>query len=575
MTRDMTVRKATAVRGLVSRPDPLLPSRVWAVMGVFLLAFLVLGVRMGLLAMSAQPSLANGVAAPAGPVPFPERAEILDRNGQVLATNVPGWSLHARPNEIADHAATARALSKLLNLDAASLEATLRSGKQFVWIKQRVFSHEKQAVQDLGLTGLVFTERRVRVYPLGSLVAHVVGGVRTHRVENWGAEIVGIGGVELFYEEQLREGGAPVTLSIDRRAQAILHDALKRGIEASEAKGGSAVLMDVSTGEIIALVSFPDFDPNNRPRPLESGLPDDDPLLNRAAQGVYELGSVVKPITAALAIDRGGVNLETEYEVGTPLYIAGRIIREPYIRDAKVTLLDVVRRSSNVGVALAALAVGASVQKAFLQELGLLDALPIEVSEAKGSGPIYPANWKTASTVTIAFGHGLAITPVHLASAISTLVGDGRRVQPTLVLGANAERNQPEVVSEFTVQSMRTALRSVVLNGTGRRAGVEGYDVGGKTGTADKPRRNGVGYDKDKVISTFVSAFPMRDPRLSLVVSLDEPEGIGEGRGRRHAGRTVAPIAKEIIARIAAVYGIVPDREDERERDSGIRTAMY
>ena len=289
MTRDMTVRKATAVRGLVSRPDPLLPSRVWAVMGVFLLAFLVLGVRMGLLAMSAQPSLANGVAAPAGPVPFPERAEILDRNGQVLATNVPGWSLHARPNEIADHAATARALSKLLNLDAASLEATLRSGKQFVWIKQRVFSHEKQAVQDLGLTGLVFTERRVRVYPLGSLVAHVVGGVRTHRVENWGAEIVGVGGVELFYEERLREGGAPVTLSIDRRAQAILHDALKRGIEASKAKGGSAVLMDVSTGEIFALVSFPDFDPNNRPRPLESGLPDDDPVLRKAYTNLVRL----------------------------------------------------------------------------------------------------------------------------------------------------------------------------------------------------------------------------------------------------------------------------------------------
>ena len=268
MTGGMVVDRLGAARGLISGPEPLGLARVWAVLGIFLAAFAILGVRMGLLAVSAQSSLADGVAAPASQTSFPERAEILDRNGQVLATNISGWSLHARPKEIADHAATARVLSQLLDLDAAELEATLRSGKQFVWIKQRVFSHEKQAVQDLGLTGLVFAERTVRVYPLGSLLSHVLGGVRTHRVDIWGAEIVGVGGVELFFEDQLREGGAPITLSLDRRAQAVLHGALKRGIENSNAKGGSAVLMDVSTGEIFALVSLPDFDPNNRPQPL-------------------------------------------------------------------------------------------------------------------------------------------------------------------------------------------------------------------------------------------------------------------------------------------------------------------
>ena len=289
-------------------------------------------------------------------------------------------------------------------MNAAELEESIRSGKQFVWIKQRVFSHEKQAVQDLGLTGLVFRERPVRVYPLGNLLSHVVGGVRTNRVENWGAEIVGVGGAELYFEPDLREGGAPITLSIDRRAQSVLHDALKSGIERNQAKGGSAVLMDVATGEIYGLASFPDYDPNNRPLPLDEGLSDDDPLLNRSAQGVYELGSVMKPITAALAIDRGDATLDTPYDVGNALLIGRRTIREHYIRDHTISLLEVVQRSSNVGSALAALAIGGTGQKAFLRELGLLEELPIEISEARGSHPIYPARWKADTTATVAYG---------------------------------------------------------------------------------------------------------------------------------------------------------------------------
>lgn len=577
MTRELAVHKLAAACGLISAPKPLGSARVWTVLGVFLFAFIAVGARMAMLAVAAQPGSATVSVVDEEHVPLPERAEILDRNGHVLATNISGWSLHARPLEIADHAATARALSEVLGLDVAEVEESLGSGNQFVWIKKRVFSHEKQAVQDLGLTGLVFRERQVRVYPLGNLLSHVVGGVRTNRVENWGAEIVGVGGVELYFEEQLRQGGSPVALSIDRRAQAILHDGLERGIELNQAKGGSAVLIHIATGEIYGLASFPDYDPNNRPTPLVEGLSDDDPLLNRSAQGVYELGSVLKPITAALAIDRGGATLKTTYAVGNALRIGNRTIREHYIRDHTISLLEVVQRSSNVGSALAALAIGGIGQQAFLRELGLLEALPIEVSEARGSHPIYPARWKTETTATVAYGHGLAITPVHLASAISTLVGDGRRVRPTLVLGGNAGKERPAVVSTETVHALRLALRSVVQTqrGTGRRADVAGYDVGGKTGTADKPIRNGIGYSEDKVISTFVSAFPMRDPKFTVVISLDEPQGTGDSRGRRHAGRTAAPIAREIIARIGVLYGLMPEFDNEREQDSGIRTAMY
>ncbi len=577
MTRELAARKLAVARGLIAGPAPLGPGRVWTVLGMFLFAFCAIGVRMALLAVSVQPSAAEAAVVPSEHLPPPERAEILDRNGQILATNISAWSLHARPFEIADHAATARALAEVLQMNAAELEESIRSGKQFVWIKQRVFSHEKQAVQDLGLTGLVFRERPVRVYPLGNLLSHVVGGVRTNRVENWGAEIVGVGGAELYFEPDLREGGAPITLSIDRRAQSVLHDALKSGIEVNQAKGGSAVLMDVVTGEIYGLASFPDYDPNNRPLPLDEGLSDDDPLLNRSAQGVYELGSVMKPITAALAIDRGDATLDTPYDVGNALLIGRRTIREHYIRDHTISLLEVVQRSSNVGSALAALAIGGTGQKAFLRELGLLEELPIEISEARGSHPIYPARWKADTTATVAYGHGLAITPVHLASAISTLIGDGRRVQPTLVLGGNADKERPAVVSKDTVGAIRAALRSVVQTrrGTGRRADVAGYDVGGKTGTADKPVRNGIGYSDDKVIATFVSAFPMRDPRFTLVVSLDEPEGTDDSRGRRHSGRTAAPIAKTMIARLGVLFGIVPEVDTEPEQDSGIRTAIY
>ncbi len=577
MTRELAAQKLAAARGLISAPEPLGSARVWTVLGMFLFAFIVVGARMAELAVAAQPGPATVSEIGEEHAPLPERAEILDRNGHVLATNISGWSLHARPLEMADHAATARALSEVLGLDAAELEKSLGSGNQFVWIKKRVFSHEKQAVQDLGLTGLVFRERPVRVYPLGNLLSHVVGGVRTNRVEISGAEIVGVGGVELHFEDQLRQGGSPVALSIDRRVQAILHDGLERGIELNRAKGGSAVLIHVATGEIFGMASFPDFDPNNRPTPLEEGLSDDDPLLNRAAQGVYELGSVLKPIAAALAIDRGGATLETKYAVGNALMIGKRMIKEHYIRDHTITLLQVVQLSSNVGSALASLAVGGIVQQAFLRELGLFERLPIEVSEARGSHPIYPAQWKTDTTATVAYGHGLAITPVHLASAISTLVGDGKRVQPTLVLGGNAGKERPAVVSAETVTAMRIALRSVVQTqrGTGRRAHVAGYDVGGKTGTADKPIRNGIGYDKEKVISTFVSAFPMRDPKFTLVISLDEPQGIDDSRGRRHAGRTAGPIAREVIARIGALYGLMPEFDNEREQDSDIRIAMY
>ncbi len=585
MSKSLGALALGVVRALFALREPMQSVRVGLVLAAFAIAFGSIGARMAVLAVHAQDP---GPVRASGPVALepPARAEILDRNGELLAANVTGWSLGARPRAIADHAATATALAGVLGMDAQALADSFGSGSSFVWVKKRIFAHERQAIQDLGLPGLVFHERPLRVYPLGRMLSHVVGGVRDEQVEHWGARMVGVAGVERRLEERLGAGGEPVRLSVDRRAQAVLHRELAEGVAYNGAKGGSAVLLDVRTGEIHAMVSLPDYDPNNRPLPMSGGLPDDDPLLNRTAQGLYELGSVMKPITAALAIDRGGATLETRYQVGNGLRIGGYSIREHYIRDHTISLLEVVQRSSNVGSARAALDVGGAEQQRFLRELGLLDRLPIELSEAGGSQPLFAKRWKSLTTATVSYGHGLSITPVHLASAVSTLVGDGTRVEPTLLRREAAEDgsrlapgDRRRVVSLRTVHALREALRSVVQTrrGTGRRAHVAGYDVGGKTGTADKQKRGGRGYHRDRVISTFVSAFPMHDPQFVLVVSLDEPQGVGDSRSRRHAGRTAAPVAQEIIAGVGVLYGLLPrfEPEPDRSREPNVRAAVY
>ncbi len=531
---------------------PLSPWRATVAVAVFALVFSVLGVRIGWLAVgsAAQPASAPTVATTGE---MPVRAGILDRNGEWMAVTVPMWSLYAHPREIADAAAAAQALAGVFpDLDREQIGHELSDGRRFTWIRRRVMPAERQAVLDLGLPGIYFGESLMRVYPGGELAAHVLGGVRNDRQGVDRTRMVGVGGVERHFDDRLSDTAEPLRLSLDMRVQAMLHGQLASGIHHYGAVAGSAVLMEVSSGELRGMVSLPDFDPN---RPGEAPP---EAHFNHAAQGVYEFGSALKPITAALAIEHGGAGLETIYDIRKPIHLGGYSLREPTIQSASVTLQEALVRSSNIASATAALAVGGQVQKGFLGQLGLLERLPVELTEAAGGTPLYPKRWRKINTATIAYGHGIAITQLHLAAAYATLLGDGRRVTPTLLADrGEVGGERPRVVSARTVESLRIALRKVVVSGTARRAEVSGYAVGGKTGTAEIAKAGG-SYEKEKVISTLVSAFPMHDPAYVLVVTLRDPKGIGDGRYRRSAGVTAAPIVSEMILRAAPLLGLPP-----------------
>lgn len=329
------------------------------------------------------------------------------------------------------------------------------------------------------------------------------------------------------------------------------------------AKGASSVLMDVHTGEIISMVSLPDFDPNNRPRVLTSadGAEDqsDSPLFNRALQGVYELGSVFKIFTVSQGMELGLINANTMIETQGPLTWGRFRIRDFHDYGAELSTTDVIVKSSNIGTARIAMMIGAVRQQEFLGALGFLEPTPVEMIEAPTGRPLLPTNWSEISTMTISYGHGLSSSPVHLATAYSSLLNGGFRVEPTLIR-QDGPQHGPRVVSEQVSTTAREMLRAVVDRGTASFGDVAGYEVGGKTGTADKPRPSG-GYYDDRTIATFASVFPASDPQYVLIVTLDEPTVEALGEQRRTAGWTAVPVAAEMIRRVAPLLGMRPDVE--------------
>jgi len=326
------------------------------------------------------------------------------------------------------------------------------------------------------------------------------------------------------------------------------------------AKGAAAVLMDVRTGEVISVVSLPDFDPNDRPNPPTEGSPSDSPLFNRAVQGVYELGSTYKAFTLAQALELGLVNPSTMINTKGPLVWGRHKIRDFHNYGAELSVTKVLVKSSNIGTARIAQMIGGARQKEFLGSLGLLAPVPLEMIEAAGGAPLLPPKWSEISTMTISYGHGLSNTPLHLAAGYASIVNGGTRVVPTLIK-QSAPQVGARVISEQNSAAMRAMLRKVVTEGTASFGEVEGYAVGGKTGTADKPKENGGGYHKDKVIATFASIFPAHDPKYVLVVTLDEPVETSGPQPRRTAGWTSVPVAAEIIRRIAPLLGLRPTIE--------------
>ncbi len=532
------------------------------VIGVFfLLAFATVGARMAVLAAS-EPSEPRASATGASIIA--QRADIVDRNGRILATNLVTNALYAQPPLMVDKPAAARELARIFpDLDEAKLLKQFTGGRKFIWLKKRISPEQQQLVHDIGDPGLLFGQREMRLYPNGRLAAHVLGGASFGREAVRAAEIVGVAGVEKRFDDYLRDpatAGTPLQLSLDLTVQAAVERVLAGGMKLFNAKGAAAVLMDVNSGEILSLVSLPDFDPNTRPAPPTKGFAADSPLFNRAVQGVYELGSVFKPLTIALALDLGLVSKDTMIDTRGPLRWGKFSIRDFRNYGNRMSVTKVVVKSSNIGTARIAQEIGAERQQNFLRSLGLFEKTPVEMVEAHGSKPLLPPKWSELSTMTVAYGHGIAISPVHLAAAYASLVNGGTRVTPTLLRHERSEPG-PRVISQQTSRTIASIMRKVVTEGTASFGEVPGYAVGGKTGTADKPRERGGGYYDDKVIATFASIFPADEPRYVLVVTLDEPVDTSGEEPRRTAGWTAVPVAAELIRRIAPLLGLRPDVE--------------
>ncbi|MGH1578272.1 peptidoglycan D,D-transpeptidase FtsI family protein [Planktotalea sp.] len=526
---------------------------------IFFCAFGVIGARMGVLAASepAEPRAASSSAAIQA-----QRADITDRHGRILATNFETHSLYAQPLQMVDKERVAAELAAIFpDLEREKLLKSFTGKRKFLWIKKKLSPEQKQAVHDIGDPGLLFGPREMRLYPNGKLAAHVLGGASFGREGVHAAEVIGVAGVEKFYDERLRDpASAPLALSLDLTVQAAAEEVLYGGMKLMNAKGAASVLMDVHTGEIISIVSLPDFDPNARPSPLTEGDASDSPLFNRSVQGVYELGSAYKIFTAAQAMDLNLVNHQTMIDTGKALRVGGFNIGEFKKKNyGTLSVADIIVKSSNRGTGRMALQIGVKRQKEFMKAMGFMDYTPLEIVEAKGGKPLYPERWTDLSAVTISYGHGLSNSPLHLAAGYAAIANGGRYIAPTIVKREQAPAGT-RVMREDTARYARDMLRKVVTEGTASFGEVQGYAVGGKTGTADKPKPRG-GYYKQKVIATFASLFPAHDPKYVLVVTLDEPVETSGAKPRRTAGWTAVPVAAEMIGRVAPLLGLRPEIE--------------
>ena len=525
----------------------------------FLAAFATIGARMGLLAAT-EPMEPRSAAA--GAQILATRADITDRNGRILATNMQTNALYAQPRDMVDPGRVARELAKIFpEIDPVALERRLTDGRSFLWIRRVMSPEQMQRVHEIGDPGLLFGPREMRLYPNGQLAAHVLGGASFGAEGVSSAEVIGTAGIEKALDARLRDpqlAGTPLALSIDLTLQAAVEEILGTGMTMLNAKGAAAILMDVRTGEILSLASLPAFDPNDRPNPLVKGDPGDSPLFNRAVQGVYELGSTFKIFTVANALNLGLLTPESMVDANAPKRWGRFTIKEFQNKNygPLLSVADVIAKSSNVGTANIALMVGAERQAAFFQSLGFFEPTPVELVEAPGAKPIVPKKWPDITTITTSYGHGISASPMHLAAAYAAIANGGVRVTPTLLHGG-VPQNGPRVMTAETAAAAIRMLRTVVEHGTATLGDVPGYQVAGKTGTAEKPNKAG-GYDTDKVVNTFASIFPADNPQYVLIVTLDEPVETTGSEPRRTAGWTAVPVAGEIIRRAAPLLGLRP-----------------
>ncbi len=524
-------------------------SRLVFVVILFCAAFFVMAARTVELSLKkAEPMQVTKQHVTVPPVQF-TRADILDRNGEVLATNLGTSSLYAYPARIRDPEEAARKLVSVLpNLSEGHLIQKLSASKGYIRLQQRLSPRQKWAVNALGIPAFEFAPDEERIYPHGRLAVHALGAV------NYKNE--GISGAERYFERRLSDAASTnqaLRLSIDSRVQYALADELESAMRVFQAIGAAGVVMDVNTGEVIAMVSLPDFDPNTT-RGVSGNQ-----RFNRVTQGVYELGSVFKTFTLAAALDDGVVDFSDGYDASLPMKVGGYTIRDDHPKGRYLTVPEIYAYSSNIGTARMALDLGTEQQQRYLSDFGLLRAPDIELVEV--GAPLFPARWRKTSTVTISYGHGISVSPLALVTGIASMVNGGRLLPATLIRNSEGWRQGKRVIAPDTSRKIRQLMRMVVTKGTGGRADAVGYRVGGKTGTAEKASNGG--YDRKALISSFVGVYPMDDPQYVVFALLDEPKGTKATYGFSSGGWVAAPVVKNVILRTAPLLGVAPKTEDE------------
>ena len=536
--------------------------RLLLIIVMFVCIYTAIGVRLATLA-SSQPT--EPVAQSSNSSLFSQRADIVDRKGRILATNLETYALYVETRHLVDPLNTARKLAFLFeDLNADDLYAQFTSSRKFLWIKKKLSPEQMQAVHDIGEPGLRFGPRETRLYPNGALASHILGGASFGKEGVKSAEIIGVAGVEKTFDSQLRDPSyseKPLKLTIDLSVQAAVEHVLEGGMRLLNAKGAVAILMEVDTGRIISLASLPDFDPNHRPSLPVQGSAAESPLFNRAIQGVYDLGSTFKIFTVAQALELGLIDPKTKINTKGPIRIGGHKINDYRNNGPELPVWQVITKSSNLGTARIAKMIGSEKQREFLTSLGFTKPTSIEMIEAKGGKPLLPKRWNELETMTVSYGHGISVTPLHLATGYAMLANGGRLVKPTLLEEVKSDLG-PRVISKRVADNSLAMLRGVVTGGTASIADVSGYFVGGKTGTADKPSAQG-GYDKEKNITSFASIFPIDEPKYVLVIALDEAQDTSGPEPKRTAGWTAVPVSAEIIARVAPLLGLRPKFDNQ------------
>ncbi len=493
--------------------------------------------------------LAAPAAGPPAPSPIPQdagphtRAMIVDRNGEILALSLPTSSLYANPREMIDTDEAAQKLKSVLpRLDLDVVKARFASEKQFVYLARNVTSREQLALNNLGIPGVYFQPTEQRRYPQGRVAAHILGGVDV--------DARGIAGVERSFDERLRDNPEPLKLSLDVRVQAVVRDELSKSMTEFQAIGACGIVMDVRTGEVVAMVSLPDYNAN------KPGEATDDQRFNRAVTGMYEPGSTFKLQTAAMALDSGAAQLWNWFDASRDIKIGRFTIKDFQGKHRMLMLPEVIAYSSNLGAAHMAQQVGTERQRAWLQAMGMFTRVGVELPE-QGQPIVQPAaSWKEIATMTVGFGHGIAVSPLHVVRGTAVLANGGMMLHPT-ILEAEAPPDEHRIMQQSTSDTLRKLMRLVVTDGYGKPADVPGYFVGGKTGTAEKTV--GHGYRKHANVSAFMSVFPMNAPRYAVYFMLDEPKGNASTGGYSTAGAVSAPGAGRVIERIAPMLGLMPE----------------